>query len=153
VCTSLSNKPVKLITSVWWPPVAGGHTFMEAPNSYNIMHGHYSLHKLVTCVPRNLAYSFTISTMLYVQVQLPVFADPQSCLDSVSYRPWAEILTNRTTCCNSVGRNSSVGIATRYGMGGPGIESRWGRDFLHPSRPALGPTQPPTQWIPGLSGE
>jgi hypothetical protein len=31
-------------------------------------------------------------------------------------------------------RDSSVGIATRYGLDGPGIESRWGRDFQHPSR-------------------
>ena len=46
-------------------------------------------------------------------------------------------------------RDSSVGIATRYGLDGPGIESRWGRDFPHPSRPALGPTQPPIQWISG----
>ena len=49
------------------------------------------------------------------------------------------------------GRNSSVGIATRYGLDGPGIESRWWRDFPHPSRPALGPIQPPVQWVPGLS--
>ena len=31
--------------------------------------------------------------------------------------------------------------------GRSGIESRWGRDFL----PALGPTQPPVKWVPGLS--
>ena len=27
------------------------------------------------------------------------------------------------------GRDSSVGIATRYGLDGPGIESRWGTKF------------------------
>jgi hypothetical protein len=35
------------------------------------------------------------------------------------------------------GRHSSVGVATRYGLNGPGIESRWGRKFPHPSTPAL----------------
>jgi hypothetical protein len=48
-----------------------------------------------------------------------------------------------------VGWDGVVGIATRYGLDGPGIESRWGRDFPHPSRPALGPTQPPIKWVPG----
>jgi hypothetical protein len=51
---------------------------------------------------------------------------------------------------SAVGRDSSVGIATRYGLDGPGIESRWGRDFPHLSRPALGPIQRPVQWVPGL---
>ena len=55
------------------------------------------------------------------------------------------------TFCFSWGRESSVGIATRYGLDGPGIEFRWGRDFQHPSGPALGPTQPPVRWVPGLS--
>ena len=52
-----------------------------------------------------------------------------------------------------VGRDSAVGIATRYGLGGPGIESWCWRDFPHPSRPALGPTQPPVHWVSGLSQE
>jgi hypothetical protein len=49
-----------------------------------------------------------------------------------------------------VSRDSSVGIATRYGPGGPGIESRWRRDFPRPSRPALEPTRPPIQWVPNF---
>jgi hypothetical protein len=83
----------------------------------------------------------------------------------------------------AMGRDSAVSVVTRYGLDGPGIESRWGwtvrgsnpggggrsedripmgvdgpgiesrwgQDFPHPSRPALRPTQPPKQWVPGLS--
>jgi hypothetical protein len=47
----------------------------------------------------------------------------------------------------SSGPGSVVGIATAYRLDGPGIESRWGRDFPHLSRPALRPTQPPVQWV------
>ena len=41
-----------------------------------------------------------------------------------------------------------VGIATAYGLDVPGIESGWGRDFPHLSRPSLWPIRPP---VPGLS--
>jgi hypothetical protein len=36
-------------------------------------------------------------------------------------------------------RDNSLGIATRYGLDGSGIESRRGRDFPQPSRPPWGP--------------
>jgi hypothetical protein len=49
------------------------------------------------------------------------------------------------------GRNSSVGVTTDYGLGGPGIKSRRGRDFSHTSGPASRPTQPVgTGSFPGL---
>ena len=51
------------------------------------------------------------------------------------------------------GPGSGLGTATGYGLDGPGIESWWGRDFPHLSRPALGTTQPPVQWVPDLSRE
>ena len=36
-------------------------------------------------------------------------------------------------------------IATRYGLDGPGIKFPWGRNFPHPSKPALGTIYPPIQ--------
>jgi hypothetical protein len=49
-----------------------------------------------------------------------------------------------------VGQDSIVSVMTHYGLDGPGIESLWGQDFLRPSRPAVGPTQPPVQWVSGF---
>ena len=53
--------------------------------------------------------------------------------------------------CTFGGPDSVVGIATAYGLDGPGIESRRGPDFPHESRPALRPIQPPAQRVPSLS--
>jgi hypothetical protein len=50
-------------------------------------------------------------------------------------------------CSVTMGRDSSVSIATRYVLEGLGIESRWRREFPHQSSPAPGPTQPSVQWV------
>ena len=63
------------------------------------------------------------------------------------------LLTVNFSYTKAVGQDSSVGTATHYGQVGLGIESWWERDLLHPSRPALGATQPPIQRVPGLSRE
>ena len=47
-------------------------------------------------------------------------------------------------------QGSSVGIATDYGLDSPG-SNPGGDEIFRPSSPALGPTQPPVQWVPGLS--
>ena len=45
---------------------------------------------------------------------------------------------------------SSVGIAIDYWLDGPG-SNPGGDEIFRPSRPALGSTQTPVKWVPGLS--
>jgi hypothetical protein len=59
------------------------------------------------------------------------------------------IHTHTHTYIVTFGPDCAVGIATPNGLDGPRIYSRWGLDFSHPSRRALGPTQPTAQWVPG----
>jgi len=48
------------------------------------------------------------------------------------------------------GPGSSVSIVTNYGLDGPG-SNPGGDEIFRPSRPALGPNQPPVKWVLGLS--
>jgi len=47
------------------------------------------------------------------------------------------------------GPSSSVGIATDYGLNGPG-SNPGGDEIFRTSRPVLGPTQPRVKWVPRL---
>ena len=59
------------------------------------------------------------------------------------------VTSNTRFAEKSRGRESSVGISTRHGLDGPGIESRWRRNFPHPFRPVLRPTHNRYLIIPG----
>ena len=69
---------------------------------------------------------------------------------SVGVRDWP--LDSIAYEINCVSPDSSVGLATRYGLEGRRSNPGGGQIFLS-SITALGPTQPPVQWAPGFYHE
>ena len=61
----------------------------------------------------------------------------------------AQVVNYPTLLNPKCGPDSSVGIVTDYGLDGPG-SNPGGDEIFSPSRPALGPTQPPAKWVPAL---
>ena len=58
------------------------------------------------------------------------------------------VYTHTHTHTHTGGPSNSVDVVTDYGLGGPG-SNPGGDEIFRPSRPALGPTQPPVNgyWV------
>ena len=143
------------------------HIFKKALILFFFLLPTYYLARSVQCFKslpnRTQSYSYLYSSTTFVIWVLRSNANFLSFLFILQFHPFfvisAVIFTSLYTghcnsCCitiyfhteflsttlRTVGRDSSFGIATGNGLDGPGIESRWKRDFPHLSRPALGPT-------------
>ena len=86
----------------------------------------------------------------YVKGLVEVFPPPRS-----GFSPRIAFVRSRTVFLDALltcrGSGSSVGIVTDYRLDDPG-SNPGGDGIFRPFRPALGPTQPPIKWVPGLAG-
>jgi len=125
-------------------------TLVTVPDLYGLLmspHGH-SFGRSKMC-PNIYIYIYIISMVI-----LSILAEGVLCCfvgihnsfgGSIVVLYFRAVSSRFLLSCFSFGPGTAVGIANRYGLDGPGIESPLGRDFPHLSRPILGSNQPPVQ--------
>ena len=134
----------------------------------NVIHIHFSPF-CCSCLPLALRYCpqqtcenlYTYVTHTYIiYIYIKYISWIHNCVtktiesrESNKYAKFLQFnfLTSLTVLWIILGRDSVVGRATHYRLDGPGIESRWRRDYPHRFRAALETVQPCIQFAPGLS--
>jgi hypothetical protein len=135
-----------MCTSMYWPSRSQidmrylSHTCSLA--SYHVQYITYSISLTVYHVQYiTYSISLTVYHLQYITytISLTVYHDSADTLTWIYYEHEEQsVLAFQNKYLSTlpppqiVGRDSSVGIVTRYELDGPRIESRWGRGFPHP---------------------